>query len=587
MPVVRELTTRLGYDIQDAQLRKYDGQLGKLATNLGSIATAAAAAAVALAAIGATAFISKLVSTNIEFENLSASLETATGSAEAADVAFAKLREFAATTPFALQESVGAFIKLKNLGIEPTEARLRSFGNTASAMGKSLDQFIEAVADASTGEFERLKEFGIKSKKEGDKVAFTFRGVTTQVKNDSESISNFLQNIGETTFAGAMAKRAKTLGGIISNLKDGITSFFVTAGQAGSNDALKRLLKLLGEVVGKSGDLATNIGSALGKGLDLISDLIEFSIKWKDEIAEASETAKLLLLPFGKIMLVVRDIQTLLSGGDSLTESIIGKAGADRIREFAHRMEVLIDELPKIMGEFASEIMPVLIEAFEELSPLVAEIFQLGKQLVTEVFAALIDVGDDQSLPDMLRATIPIIKDMIIGLVKILKVMSAITIISLKLAIAFFRFVKPAFVAAQEAAVNFVTKAIANIELLIETASSVLSTLGGAVDTVTGAWDRMAGAISKVSGLISSVPQFLGGPGGSSAAAAAPASGGQSLLGGAAQSVTQSVGAMIFNVTGNTSASPDETANVISSAVGGALKSQFADANRNTLGAIS
>ena len=35
-------------------------------------------------------------------------------------------------------------------------------------MGKDLSQMIEAVADATTGEFERLKEFGIKAGKEGD-----------------------------------------------------------------------------------------------------------------------------------------------------------------------------------------------------------------------------------------------------------------------------------------------------------------------------------------------------------------------------------------------------------------------------------
>lgn len=33
-----------------------------------------------------------------------------------------------------------------------------------------------------TGEFERLKEFGIKASKENDKVKFSFKGVTSEVK---------------------------------------------------------------------------------------------------------------------------------------------------------------------------------------------------------------------------------------------------------------------------------------------------------------------------------------------------------------------------------------------------------------------
>ena len=48
-----------------------------------------------------------------------------------------------------------------------------AYGDTASAMGKSLDDMVEAVADAATGEFERLKEFGIRASKNGDRVSFT------------------------------------------------------------------------------------------------------------------------------------------------------------------------------------------------------------------------------------------------------------------------------------------------------------------------------------------------------------------------------------------------------------------------------
>ena len=57
------------------------------------------------------------------------------------------------------------FTKLVALGLNPSQRAMESYGNTAAAMGKDLSQMIEAVADAATGEFERLKEFGIKSKR--------------------------------------------------------------------------------------------------------------------------------------------------------------------------------------------------------------------------------------------------------------------------------------------------------------------------------------------------------------------------------------------------------------------------------------
>jgi len=56
-------------------------------------------------------------------------------------------------------------------------------GDLASSTGKSFDQLAEAVLDAQTGEFERLKEFGIKASANGDKVTFSFKEQKTTVEN--------------------------------------------------------------------------------------------------------------------------------------------------------------------------------------------------------------------------------------------------------------------------------------------------------------------------------------------------------------------------------------------------------------------
>ena len=101
-----------------------------------------------LGGLFATAFVGKQITDVITtFEKLEASLKTVTGSAEKAGIAFAFIQDFAATTPFQLEEVVAAFIKLKALGLTPSEEALRSYGNTATAMGKSLNQMIEAAAD--------------------------------------------------------------------------------------------------------------------------------------------------------------------------------------------------------------------------------------------------------------------------------------------------------------------------------------------------------------------------------------------------------------------------------------------------------
>lgn len=157
-------------DDMDKRFSRFSGGMGKLG------------------ALMATAFVGKEITNTItKFEKLEASLRTITGSADNASTAFGFIQDFAATTPFQLEEVTEAFIKLKALGLTPSKEALISYGNTATAMGKSLNQMIEAVADATTGEFERLKEFGIKAKTEGDNVTFTFQGVSTTVgKNAAE-----------------------------------------------------------------------------------------------------------------------------------------------------------------------------------------------------------------------------------------------------------------------------------------------------------------------------------------------------------------------------------------------------------------
>lgn len=169
------------------------------------------------AVVGAT---KALVDTNREFEKLRAGLVTATGSVQGMETAWGSLMKYAMDTPYGIQQVTESFTKLVNYGLTPSMEALTAYGDTASAMSKSLDQMIEAVADAATGEFERLKEFGIKAKNNGDTITFMFRGVATTVKNSSKDIEQYLINLGKANFGGAMARQMATLDGAIANMSD-------------------------------------------------------------------------------------------------------------------------------------------------------------------------------------------------------------------------------------------------------------------------------------------------------------------------------------------------------------------------------
>ena len=147
-----------------------------------------------------------------------AQLKTVAGDWRGAERELNRLIDIARETPFTLEQSVEGFAKLTNLGLNPSKEAMVSYGNTASAMGKDLMQMVEAVADASVGEFERLKEFGIKASSEGDRVKFIFRGTTTEIGKNANEIQNYLINIGKTDFATSMSDQMSRVSSQASNL---------------------------------------------------------------------------------------------------------------------------------------------------------------------------------------------------------------------------------------------------------------------------------------------------------------------------------------------------------------------------------
>lgn len=256
----------------EKELGRVDAAMRRVESAAGAMAHAAQRLLAPLAAlISATATLNKLVSTARTFQTLQAALETATGSADNAARAFEALQDFARETPYGLEQATQAFIKLVNMGLEPSERALRAYGNTASAMGKSLDQMIEAVADAAVAEFERLKEFGIRAKNEGDTIAFTFQGVTTRVANNARAIEEYLISLGEVQFAGGMERQMQTLEGAIANLADSWDMLFHEINEAGVGtvieDAVRQATAAIDELTAMiaSGELGAYIDALGGK----------------------------------------------------------------------------------------------------------------------------------------------------------------------------------------------------------------------------------------------------------------------------------------------------------------------------------
>lgn len=272
---------------------KLEGGAQEATQALGGLKTAVTTLFAAFAAGGA---IGKIIEAGNNFEKFSAQLETATGSSQLAEESLSWITEFAATTPYEVGEITRSFIKLKSRGIDPlNDGTLATIGDTAAAMGKDLDQAVEALADAMTGEYERLKDFGIKARVEGDKVLFAYREngrdmVKEADRNSQSMIESTIRGIWNDRYAGQMEKFSTTFAGMSSNAADTFTQSMTLIANNGVLDALKdQLGGLMDQIQAASdnGELqawAENTGAAIGKMINIIGDGAGFLIEHREAV---------------------------------------------------------------------------------------------------------------------------------------------------------------------------------------------------------------------------------------------------------------------------------------------------------------
>lgn len=204
-----------------------------------------------------------------EFQKFEAVLTTSLGSGSAAERAMLMIQDFASKTPFSVADLTDSFVKFSNRGIKLTVEQMTALGDLASSTGKSFDQLTEAALDALSGENERLKEFGITATKVGDKTLFTFKGVTTEVKNTDEAVKAYLISLGKVEgVTGSMAAISETLTGQVSNLGDTLDQFFLTIGSSNSGvmsgfiGFLNESLKAVTNLIASTDQLGKNFSAA-------------------------------------------------------------------------------------------------------------------------------------------------------------------------------------------------------------------------------------------------------------------------------------------------------------------------------------
>lgn len=142
---------------------------------------------------------------------------------------------FANVTPYQTNEVLDAVKKLEVRGLDPTKY-LQGIGDMSAMLGKPLDQAVEAILDAVTGEFERLKQFGITKKMLEEQISpesFDNKGALTNQKKMFDDLMNYIT----TGYKGGMVKLARTTTGLMSTVK-GIYGSFTNLLFTGSETGL-------------------------------------------------------------------------------------------------------------------------------------------------------------------------------------------------------------------------------------------------------------------------------------------------------------------------------------------------------------
>lgn len=203
---------------------------------------------VAMQALGSLASMFKglfesMTNTENQLVRLGTSLRGMGRDASKAGDIFEQAMDKAAETPFDLQQVLHSVTQLGGYGIAALDELKKkngevirdirglpvtlvdALGNVAGATGMSLDRTMEAYADAIMGEWERMKQFGIK--KEMIPGLAALQAGTPEYKR---LIAEWMAT--SERFAGGMFKQSRTIAGMTSNFGDVFSRFGIATGGA-------------------------------------------------------------------------------------------------------------------------------------------------------------------------------------------------------------------------------------------------------------------------------------------------------------------------------------------------------------------
>ena len=239
----------------------------------------------ALIAIGGAVVTKQILDVTASFEDLRDSLNVVAGSAEAGGAALERIKDFARTSQFGVEELSKSFIQLKAAGIEPTEKLLRTFTDTAAVTTDQIGSLeaITALLARTTGgglgleELERLADRGIPVYRIlGEQIGITRQEVSEFGKTAEGArtlVLALLEGL-DREFGGATLQRLDNLSTVMSNFQIALKEVANEFG-TGLSPAVIQITTQITNFLDANKGLARTIGETLGDALIAISNSIE------------------------------------------------------------------------------------------------------------------------------------------------------------------------------------------------------------------------------------------------------------------------------------------------------------------------
>lgn len=254
------------------EIKKGHQEINKWAANANkkfkSVASTAAKTIGALGTTLATAAAGLGFNEAFNMETYKAQLETATGDTQKAAEIMKYAIDMANKTPFEGGALVEAAAKFEAMGMSAEEWLGRA-GDMAGATGKDIIQATEAIIDAQSGEWERMKEFGIKGV---DNMGELVQVMNSRFTGGMEKLSTTTKGMWSTVTGVIKNSLAK----IVGIMDDG------TVRQGSALDLLRQKISSVANTLvkwqndGTIEAIAEKATNVLGKGLDILGK----SISW-------------------------------------------------------------------------------------------------------------------------------------------------------------------------------------------------------------------------------------------------------------------------------------------------------------------